>query len=163
MLKFFMKVSYTARMNNSTVLRICANRTEADVIVSLLHGFGIEAIVHGDMGGTHPIYGAVFGVRVLVDAQDLEAAKKLIEPVTDDGTSAILRPKPEAPGWFYQVIKGAWMSTGLLLIGTALVKPPNPRIGLLLVISLGLSSLLTTVYIWRKVRRRQAARLRALN
>jgi len=63
-----------------TVLKICNNEVDAQIVVEHLKGNGIEAFVSkDDMGGMQPFIQLSTGVRILIKQRDAEKALKILE------------------------------------------------------------------------------------
>ena len=68
-------------MSELVHIQTCLNRTEAEVIKSLLEINGIKAIISADdCGGTRPhLVFATGGVKILVKKEDAQKAKAMLE------------------------------------------------------------------------------------
>ena len=71
-------------MNGATVpVAVVGSRSEAELIVGLLHGNGLWAAVSADDAGGQEPQLQLQGVRVLVARSDEEAARRLLADVED--------------------------------------------------------------------------------
>lgn len=71
--------------DNAVVVSTYTNHETAEAAVSLLRSEGVEAIVQSDdTGGEMPNLELARGVRVLVQAENAEFARALLEQGADD-------------------------------------------------------------------------------
>jgi hypothetical protein len=71
-------------VNGATVpVAVVGSRSEAELIVGLLHGNGLWAAVSADDAGGQEPQLQLQGVRVLVARSDEEAARRLLADVED--------------------------------------------------------------------------------
>jgi hypothetical protein len=72
-------------MNDPTIVRVFADRGEAEIARSMLEAEGIAALVSADdMGGSTPPLDFSSGLQLVVEAADVERAKALLDEVISD-------------------------------------------------------------------------------
>jgi hypothetical protein len=77
-------------VNSATVsVAIVTSRTEADLIVGLLHSHGVRAAVSADDAGGQEPQLQIHGVRVLVAASDEAVARRVLTAATDDAAGPV--------------------------------------------------------------------------
>ncbi len=68
---------------------ICPNPAEAMLIKTLLEGSGITAYVPGELTAQSAVNFAGEGIRVMVDAENVDAAKRILAEVEKPASGAV--------------------------------------------------------------------------
>jgi hypothetical protein len=72
-------------MNDPTIIRVFADRGEAEIARAMLEAEGIDARVSADdVGGSTPSLDFTSGLQLVVEAADVERARELLDEVISD-------------------------------------------------------------------------------
>lgn len=67
-------------MNDFILIKVCANRLEADIAKAYLESEGIEVIIQADdVGGMIPSLSSLHGVSLYVPKKDAEKAREILQ------------------------------------------------------------------------------------
>ncbi len=85
-------------MNDPTIVRTFSNRGEAEIARSLLEAEGIAAAVSAEeRGGLTPSLDFSSGVQLVVEAEDIERARAVLDEVVSDATLDAAERESEDP------------------------------------------------------------------
>jgi hypothetical protein len=71
-------------MDNPVEAAVFGNRVQAEFSANLLRNYGIECMVWSDdLGGVGPGQSFIQGVRIVVDASDLDKAREILSPAIE--------------------------------------------------------------------------------
>lgn len=71
---------------------ILPSEVEAYVAQSVLWAAGIKSFLkYEDVGGAYPMFQYIIGVRLLVDSQDLELAKEILNAKISDSEDELIQ------------------------------------------------------------------------
>jgi hypothetical protein len=140
-----------------------SDRMMAEGAKSVLAASNIAATISGgDLAGTNPFLAATFGIDLLVDEEDLEAATQILRGDLSQGEAAPSASSPALvgpPSVGLEMLRGIVMLSWLFpLAGSAaaaLGRPMDDGVMQLWLISWLVSAAVTFAFIWLKSRPKQ--------